>query len=148
MLVVIGPQNLRIGTHLSPNRGRQDGPALLSLSSTERRDVYHYSIALLHLGQFSFRRPSPACPLLPLAACLDAVAEGMIPPELWPAPPASRGPAFIDSHGGLRVGGTRIQLRSNALPMRFHLRRFLGLGRGRRLGFLLREGAGMHDEKP
>jgi hypothetical protein len=72
----------------------------------------------------------------------------MIPPELWPAAPTSRGTAFIDGNGGLCVGDTRIRLRRNALPMHFHLHRFFGLGRGRCLGFLLREGTGMHDEKP
>src|SRR5262245_33130777 len=138
MLVVISPQNLRLGPPLSPHRGRQDRPALLGLSPTERRDAYHDSLTLLHLGSLSFRRPSPARPFLPLAERLDAVAERMIPPELGPAPPASRGTACIDGPRGLRGGGTRIRLRRHTLPMRVYLLCFLRScrGRGRRLGFL------------
>src|SRR4030095_13543404 len=40
-----------------------------------------------------------------------------------------------------------ILLRGDALPMLFHLRCFLGLGRGSSLCFLLRQGTGMHDDK-
>jgi len=72
----------------------------------------------------------------------------MIPPELGLALPVPRGTAFIDSHRGLRVGGTRRRLRSHALPMRGHLLGFLRSCGGRCLGFLRREGTGMHDEQP
>src|SRR4029450_5089719 len=122
LLVAIGPQNLSIGTTLTPNRGRQAGPALLCLSPIEELYVHHHSIALLHLGQLRFRRPSPARPFLPLAERLNAVTEGMITPGPWPATTPTRGAAFIDANGCFSVGSTRILLRGDALPMLFHLR--------------------------
>jgi hypothetical protein len=61
MLVMIGTQNLGIGTHRTPNRGRQHGLALLCLRPLPCLRLYDHPVALLHLrGALSPGGPGPA----------------------------------------------------------------------------------------
>src|SRR5215510_3006780 len=94
MLVVIGLEDLRIGTYLSVDGRREDGPPIVGLSPLHCRHLYDHAIALRHLGWVCFGRTSSLRTLDALREGLDAIAEAMRAPGPRPTPTATWGAAF------------------------------------------------------
>jgi hypothetical protein len=148
VLLVIGLQNLGVGTYLCAYGGRQHGPPIVSLGPFQSLRVHHQAIAALFLRGLALWRTSPACALWALQECFDAIAEAVIAPGLRSAATPALTAAFIVCYGRLGIGGTRILLGGHARDMLRYPLRFLGPGCGIGHGLLLGERARMHHHKP
>jgi Transposase IS116/IS110/IS902 family len=146
LLVVIGLENLRLGTPRTPDWGRQDRPSLVGFSLLSLLSLYDHARALFQLRRFRCGRASSVRPLFPWRARLDTLGEGRRAPGPRPAATAAWGAAGIDGNHGFGISGTRILLHGYMLDRRGDPLGFLGVRRRRGRGLLLRQRAGMdHD---
>src|SRR5439155_3936090 len=103
--------------------------------------------ARLGLRRVCLSRPTPTGTARAATRCHDAIAERVIPPGARPAPAAAQSLALIGGDGGLGIGPAGEPLCVHLPPMVGNGLRFLLLRTGIRLGMLLGQLTGMHDDK-
>jgi hypothetical protein len=146
-LLLIGLENLGVRTHRSTHRGGQPRPPIVLLSLGQSLDLDHEALARLGRRRVGLGRTSPTGAARAAARCPDARAERVLSPGVRPAPAAALPPAFIVGTGGLGIGQAGEPLRLHLPPVVGPGLGFLRLRTGIRLGMLLGQLTGRHDDK-
>jgi hypothetical protein len=95
MLLLIGLENLGIGTDLRAHRGGQHGPSVVFFRIIQGLNFDHKAIAGLQRYWGRLGWPSALRPPRGAGVSHDAIVDGMIPPGLGPAASSSRPPVLI-----------------------------------------------------